>query len=577
MASCQNRNSSVLFLVSALFVLGWGFPTSPVLAGSGKAQPSSDSSVCGPSRNEAGKTIVKAEDLIKALAKEGDEIDCSGRIIEGQLNLFEIPAEKDKDPVTGKPVVIIKIRRHVNFRNTEFRGTISTRNQDPSKQSNDQPRVKFLSVVDFGGARFQNHVNLDGAIFDQDAEFGDAQFHKMASFTKSTFQQRANFRSVQFDERALFRKVTFNNEADFAIARFNWLAFFMETKFLYRDPRLDPDLPEKWGANFLYTSFAADTIFTGAHFRAIARFIGTSFQGPTHFSECIFEDQVWFTGGAHFDNNITFKNAKFNKNGPIEQIHHEDKEKLPRAPVLFSGVIFSGDAVFSNAQFHHVAFSEVGTGTDIGRDTTFQRRADFRGTSFQTLDLRRVLFQAEADFSGADLGETVDFTGVDITRATLQLDWKQLLKADGEPKVYWLGAFGNKASSRSEQSHNDFIRFLSFLERNFKQREQLDDAGEVHYFMEDLKRKESSGMVYIRNTIFYKGIYGYVVKPWYQVWSVILFILNMIFYKGIYGYGVKPLHQVWSAILFITGFAFVYTRQNVLRYKPAKERQFACG
>ncbi len=508
--------------LASFLLVGLVFTISPVLAGSVNDPASVGSTPCSQ------EMVVKADDIRAALGHEGGEINCSGFTIEGDLNLFEIPAQTDIE--TGEKAIIIK--RPLTFHNAVFKGSIQTSNQ--SIAPGEQPKVKFLSNIDFIGTHFEGDVNFDYSIFQEDANFGEAHFQKMISFTDAKFIKYAGFRSAQFDERALFTRTLFNGETDFAIATFNWLAFFLESEFNYSNPSGN-------GANFLYTRFNGDTIFAKAHFKSVARFVGTRFSGPTYFAYSTFEDQVWFAGGVQFDKDVTFKGAKFNKSGSIGK----------RAPVLFSGVVFSGNAIFSDVNFSQVDFVEVGTGADIGMDTIFRKEADFRGATFNTLNLTRVIFQEEVDFSRAKLGEKIDFTDMDIEKASVQIGWDQLLYENRTPKFAWQGAFKDgKLNGTDHRIQDDFFRFLSSLERNFQIREQLGDAGNVHYLMEDLKSSTKGALERIMNTFFLKYIYGYGVKPW---------------------------NQVLVSLLIIIGFAFVYTPQNVLQYDQTRKRKLPFG
>jgi uncharacterized protein YjbI with pentapeptide repeats len=533
----------MLRLVGTLLAVGLAFPATLIRAESVN-DPFPTTAV--ETASEAGKEVMRAEDIIQVLSQEGGEVNYSGRMIVGDLNFFDIPPETD--PKTGQQAIIVK--RPLNFRAAEFKGKIASwHSWDRFKGPMDQPQVKFLAQVNFHGARFEDDVSLDAAIFQDEAFFGGAHFYKMASFTEATFIKLADFRTTQFDERALFKKTAFEDEADFAIAIFNWIAFFSDATFGALDKESAQE--DKKQANFLYTRFKGDTVFTQASFNGRARFVATNFHGPAYFSKAKFKNQAWFVGGAQFDDNVTFKEAEFLREGAHVYIVYN--QPLCGPPVLFSDVVFSGDAIFSGAKFHHVSFAELGTEADIGRDTVFRKRADFRGTTFDVLDLRRVIFQSETDFSGANFGVKVDLTNADLEKSSLQMDWVQLIGADQKVKLAWQdvftdGKFDEKAPG--SPGHKNFFIFLSSLEKNFKQREQLDDAGAVHYFTEDLKRLESKGWSYLSNTVILKGIYGY---------------------------GVRPFHQIGVAFLLIIGFAFVYARRNVLHYDPAKEKKFPIG
>ena len=247
---------------------------------------------------------------------------------------------------------VIIIKRPLKFRGTVFKGKIRTCS-GPSREIKEKPPVKFSSKIDFNGASFEDVVRFDGALFKKNSYFSDAHFHKMVFIREATFYKDAYFYSTQFDEEALFQNTTFHGKANFEFATFNGLAFFTYSKFRYNE--------SEYGADFLFTRFKGVTSFVKAYFNAPARFMVTTFHGPTYFAESTFKDQVWFAGGCRFDDDVTFKGAKF---------FITDKNKLPRAPVIFNGVVFSGDADFSDVHFGHVAFCEVGFG-DIGIATTF--------------------------------------------------------------------------------------------------------------------------------------------------------------------------------------------------------------
>jgi hypothetical protein len=83
------------------------------------------------------------------------------------------------------------------------------------------------------------------------------------------------------------------------------------------------------------------------------------------------------------------------------------------------------------AEFHQVTFAEVWPAAALRKDTIFRGRVDFRPTKFKGLDLIRVTFHSGADFSGGDLGATVNVTNIDIERASLRMRWDQLLRSEG--------------------------------------------------------------------------------------------------------------------------------------------------
>lgn len=187
--------------------------------------------------------------------------------------------------------------------------------------------------------------------------------------------------------------------------------------------------------------------FTKAIFKCPARFQVTSFYGPTYFSKCIFNDEAQFFRGTRFNDDVTFKSAKFRTNYSINQAEQRESLDAP-VSVFFSDVEFSQDAFFSNVTFGNANFSRVYGRGDTGMDTVFRKKVDFRDAKFS---------------------KKVDFTDVDIEQASIKLKLDQL--------------FHNGTQNFEGKD------FLSSLETNFKKRGQLIEAGEVRYKAEDLKSK----------------------------------------------------------------------------------------
>ena len=371
---------------------------------------------------------------------------------------------------------------------------------------------------------------FDNAVFKENVTFERAHFHKWVSFKKSTFKKFAHFHSAQFDNIARFDNIQFENNANFAYTTFNSLAFFHRAKFL---------LPEsEWGANFLFTRFNRDSIFSNTHFASNANFIYTQFHGRSYFSNSTFDNQACFSG-VLFDDDVTFKDAKFLKNSPISR----KEGGAPREPVFFGGVVFSGNAVFSNVIFGRVAFCDVGTEVDTGINTIFQKKADFRDATFGTLNLRGAIFQSTVDFSGAVFRGWVNFTNVDIESASINLKWNQLL--DEHKKWFFFNEVEVKFYSDDS--------FLSTLKKKFEENMQPDDAGKVRYLKADktyVKKRESGSF-----------------RDWLYL------ILDYLFLRLCFGYGVNPWQQLYTSLFLIFLFTLLYMPPNALQYDQTRKNK----
>jgi hypothetical protein len=97
----------------------------------------------------------------------------------------------------------------------------------------------------------------------------------------------------------------------------------------------------------------------------------------------------------------------------------------------------------------------------------------------------------------------------------------------------------------SDRNRDEFFGFLAALEKGFKETGRLKDAADVHYFTEDLKRRDRAFVIRVLDTVFAKWIYGYGVRPW---------------------------HQVWLALLLIVGFGFAYMGRSALREEQSQPR-----
>jgi uncharacterized protein YjbI with pentapeptide repeats len=461
---------------------------------------------------------VSAASILAAMQEEGLALDYSGQTIEGDLDLTKLPITRNADDSGDERVV----KRELNFTKATFTGSIFTTDQQSKIPWRDQARVRFAKNVNWHDAQFLESVSLQNVDFDGLAGFNSARFHRMASFMGSAFKERALFRSAEFTERALFSEAKFFGETDFTVATFHWFAFFLKARF-----------PKGFGGgNFLRTRFNGEAIFSGATFEGLARFVGTRFQGLGSFSDATFNDQVHFAGGTRFDDVASFRRAKFIRADLIPY-----PGTTPRPPVVFGGVIFAGDAHFAQAEFNHVSFAPLeGLEVEQGTDTVFRQKADFRGVTCSSIDLRRVSFGTALDLTGATLGTRPHLTEIDLSQADMNLKWEQLVE-NGRPKFVWQNVFEdgqlkrrNATDTESVQSRRDetkFFAFLATLEEKFTKAGQLSDAAEVSYLASDLRRRQRSSIGQVTDTILLKWIYGYGVSPWNQV--VLSFLIIVIF------------------------------------------------
>jgi len=317
----------------------------------------------------------------------------------------------------------------------------------------------------------------DDVVFDTTLDLSGAEVSKAILMRRATFHGRVLFGRTKGDSG---HYSSLAGRADFAFSRFDDLATFLEA------------------------SFAADTDFTAAQFRATSVFA-----------------RAWFSNAQR---KASFEQASFG--GPADF-----RETTFEGPVTFEAAKFEGDADFSDATFAETAgFFQ----TKFGHDATFLG-ALFTYDGGQTSGVNFGGSTAERDFvfdlaqfsGGAVFRQTVAAGSLSFREADLKSDRGKLLVFDSASAQ---GLLMDVDGALQAVQPADRQRALRLIEAGAKTRGDLGEANDARFSLEVLKSRE---------------------QPWYRR------IPNVVFYRLLAGYFVRPLHPILALLALLSAFALL--------------------
>lgn len=166
-------------------------------------------------------------------------------------------------------------------------------------------------------------------------------------------------------------------------------------------------------ADFAFSQFHGDALFSGAQFQDAAFFSMAQFHGYTSFDDAQFHHSAWidgvqfndattftnvqfhhlaFFGVAQFHYGTPFDNAQFHRSASFEgtEFHGHASFRLTQFnQPLFDGAQFYKGAIFDNAKFHFASFGNA----------RFHGQALFSGVQFYSrTQLGKVLFDEQPIF-----------------------------------------------------------------------------------------------------------------------------------------------------------------------------------
>lgn len=263
-------------------------------------------STCTEAEREA--RAIYAKDLMRALAA-GKGIDLSGVVIQGDLVLDELPAQK----VGGVQGLSLEDRRVLEGLNDEevhvIRGPFVIKHSRVKGQIVNRLKRGFVLItgpVVLVQSHFEGLVDLSRTVFLGLVDGSNARFEKESYFVQDRFSQGAMFSDTRFGPHARFHRSMFSGPAIFRGADFPGLTEFLEVVF-------------EQDANFSHTAYHMGTGFSGAHCR-----------GKCDFSSTLFDREAFFLF-ARFDRAVTFASAKFNSQADFSDASFKEPDDLMRA------------------------------------------------------------------------------------------------------------------------------------------------------------------------------------------------------------------------------------------------------
>lgn len=266
------------------------------------------SETCTEAEREARP--VSAKDLMRALAA-GRGVDLAGVVIQGDLVLDELPAQKvatvkglsledrrlleglngEEVHVIHGPFVIKHSRVTGRLVNRLKQGSLvitgpvvlmRTRFSGPV----DLSRTVFLGLVDGSGATFEQESYFVQDRFTQGAMFSETRFGPHARYHRSMFTGPAIFRGADFPGLTEFLEVVFEQDANFSRAGFHMGTGFSgvqcRAKCDFSSTQFDRE------AFFLFARFDRAVTFASARFHAQSDFSDAAFKEPDDLAQATF-------------------------------------------------------------------------------------------------------------------------------------------------------------------------------------------------------------------------------------------------------------------------------------------------
>jgi hypothetical protein len=251
---------------------------------------------------------VSAQDLLRALAS-GKGIDLTGVVIQGDLLLDELPAQK----VEAVRDLLSEDRRILGGLNDEqvhvIQGPFVIKNARVRGRIVNRLKQGYLLItgpVVLADTRFEGALDLSRTVFLGLVDGSRATFEQESYFVQDRFMHGAMFSEARFGPHARFHRSTFAGPALFRGAAFQGLTEFLEVVF-------------EQDANFSHASFHMGTGFSGAHCR-----------GKCDFSFAQFDREAFFLF-ARFDRPVTFASARFGSQIDFSDASFKERDDLAQA------------------------------------------------------------------------------------------------------------------------------------------------------------------------------------------------------------------------------------------------------
>lgn len=261
---------------------------------------------CTEAEREA--RAIPAQDLMRALAA-GKGIDLAGVVIEGDMVLDELPAQK----VSVVQGLSLEDRRLLEGLNDDevhvIRGPFVIKHSRVKGRIVNRLKRGFLLItgpVVLVHTEFVGLVDLSRTVFLGLVDGSNAKFEQESYFVQDRFTQGAMFTDGRFGPHARFHRSVFSGPAIYRGADFAGLTEFLEVVF-------------EQDVNFSRAAFHMGTGFSGAHYR-----------GKSDFSSTQFDREAFFLF-ARFDRAVTFASARFNSQADFSDASFQASDDLTQA------------------------------------------------------------------------------------------------------------------------------------------------------------------------------------------------------------------------------------------------------
>jgi len=388
----------------------------------------------------------------------------------------------------------------------------------------------FAGAANFAQANFFR-LEMQGAIFDQEAVFSETIVSRSADFSNASFGQLANFKDFHVENIAKFNGATFNGEANFEDASVVRQADFSDAVF---------------NAPAMFNYFTADRFmdFYRTTFNDKFSLYYSTIAWP-YFENVVFNGPVNFQGMSASED-FELVDTTYNCSEPFSAYNVEVKGEVnftrfsTKAGLVLSGGNF-GSLGINTAKNPDIAFIDL-TGTTI--DGQF---------AVENVNTKSLLAE------GATIGKSTTFNHVSITK-TLDLRNASIgfLKVDDQLK--WPNdskAFNLRGMTYTDIDLGDqglteetWQRLLVLINQSAYSPQAYQALGQ---FLTDKGHPDWAAEVDLeQNRRERKEVLTPLSGAWFWSWFLEIFI----------GYGNRPaLAFIWSGLVVAIG-AFVFRRRE---------------
>lgn len=249
--------------------------------------------------------------------------------------------------------------------------------------------------------------------------------------------------------------------------------------------------------------FEGGFVTTGAEFKGDLVLEGARFAGPATFARAVVAGSATFSD-ARFHGDAIFSGTSFGSRADFVKSRFD-------APAAFPGASFGGPFSFSLASFGDRAnFSGA-----VAREAGNFRFTRFLGTDpDMAVAFDDVIAQAPLDFTGVQFSGGAGFTNLtsssSVTMKDLRFDHQGKLFMDQLAVRDLAMAVGAVSSIRGLPVQK---QVLQLIETSAQSRGNLGTANDARFQLLTLSNLELDGLRRVLDSVFYRDIAGYLVRP----------------------------------------------------------------